>query len=188
MDNITEKSRQLRKNMTTQEKKLWNIIRNRQFFGFRFRRQFPIGNYIVDFICREKNIIIELDGGQHNENINIVYDNKRTEFLVSEGFKVVRFWNNEIDENIDGVYERLKEVFGVCDYNMYTPPQPSPTREGEQLRNFHMPPQFSQTKEGEQLKNFRIPPQPFNTKEGVQLKKFCMQPQSSQIGDKNEIQ
>ena len=101
--------------MTPQEKKLWYVIRNRQFFGYRFRRQFPIGNYIVDFICREKKIIIEIDGGQHNEPKNIEYDNKRTEYLKSEGFQVVRFWNNEIDTNMFGVYEKLKMVFGIED-------------------------------------------------------------------------
>lgn len=128
MNNQIEKSRQLRKNMTLQERKLWNIIKDRQFFGYRFRRQFPIGQYIVDFICREKKIILEIDGGQHNEDINIYYDNKRTEYLMSEGYKVIRFWNNDIDNNIEGVYEKLKEIF-VIDNNI-TPPQPSPSGEG----------------------------------------------------------
>ncbi len=113
--------------MTTQERKLWSIIKNRQFFNYRFRRQFPIGLYIVDFICREKKIIIEIDGGQHNEQNNIEYDNKRTEYLKSEGYNVIRFWNNEIDDNISGVYEKLKLVFGI---NNITPSQPSPSGEG----------------------------------------------------------
>ena len=125
-----EKSRQLRKNMTPQERKLWDIIKNRQFFGYRFRRQFPLSQYIVDFICREKKIIIEIDGGQHNEIKNIQYDNKRTEYLISEGYKVLRFWNNDIDKNIVGVYEKLKEVFEIG--KNITPPQPSPSREGVQ--------------------------------------------------------
>ncbi len=125
----TEKSRQLRKNMTSQERKLWSIIRERRFFGYRFRRQFPIGSYIVDFVCREKKIIIEIDGGQHNEKQNIEYDNKRTEFLKSEEFQVIRFWNNDVDSNMDGVYERLKEVFKIDD--KITPPQPSPSRKGD---------------------------------------------------------
>ena len=123
-----EKSRELRKNMTSQERKLWSIIKNRQFFGYRFRRQFPIGQYIVDFICREKKIIIEIDGGQHNEIKNIQYDNKRTEYLISEGYKVIRFWNNDVDKNIGGVYEKLKEFFEIG--GNITPPQPSPSREG----------------------------------------------------------
>lgn len=99
--------------MTPQEQKLWKIIRNRQFFNYRFRRQFPIGNYIVDFINREKNIIIEIDGGQHNQTKDIEYDNNRTKFLEQNGYKVIRFWNNDIDSNIEGVYEKLKEVFEV---------------------------------------------------------------------------
>ena len=101
-------SRQLRKNMTLQEKKLWSVIRNRQFFGYRFRRQFPIGQYIVDFICREKKIIIEIDGGQHNEDINVYYDNRRTEYLIAEGYKVIRFWNNEVLNNLDGICEVIR--------------------------------------------------------------------------------
>jgi len=128
MNNQIEKSRQLRKNMTPQERKLWCIIRNRQFFGYRFRRQFPLGQYIVDFICREKKIIIEIDGGQHNEIKNIQYDNERTEYLILEGYKVLRFWNNDIDKNIGGVYEKLKEAFEI--EGNITPPQPSPSREG----------------------------------------------------------
>ncbi len=99
--------------MTDQERKLWNIIRNRQFYGFRFRRQFPIEPYIVDFICHEKSIIIEIDGGQHNEPDNLKYDNERTKYLESLGFKVIRFWNTDIDNNLDGVYEHLKKFFGV---------------------------------------------------------------------------
>lgn len=126
MDNQIEKSRQLRKNMTIQERKLWNIIKNRQFFGYRFRRQFPIGEYIVDFVCREMKIIIEIDGGQHNEAQNIEYDNKRTVFLENLGYKVVRFWNNEIDNNLSGVYDKLMVIFNIS----ITPSQPSPSREG----------------------------------------------------------
>ena len=128
MNDQIEKSRVLRKNMTPQERKLWCIIRNRQFFGYRFRRQFPLGQYIVDFICREKKIIIEIDGGQHNEIKNIQYDKNRTEYLISEGYKVLRFWNNDIDKNIGGVYEKLKESFEIGEN--ITPPQPSPAREG----------------------------------------------------------
>ena len=77
--------------MTDQERKLWQIIRKRAINNFRFRRQYPIGKYIVDFICREKKLIIEVDGGQHNTKENIQADNQRTEYLESKGYKVLRF-------------------------------------------------------------------------------------------------
>ena len=95
----------LRKNMTEQEKVLWNILRNNQFYGLKFRRQVPIGNYIADFVCEIHNVIIELYGGQHNEQENVEKDKLRTEFLENKGYKVLRFWNNEVDNNLDGVCE-----------------------------------------------------------------------------------
>ena len=98
--------------MTVQEKTLWNILRNNKFYGLKFRRQVPIGNYIVDFVCEIHNMIIELDGRQHNEPDNIEYDKQRTEFLENKGYKVLRFWNNEIDNNIDGLCEVIyKTIF-----------------------------------------------------------------------------
>ena len=115
MENLKTNAKNLRKNMTDQEKKIWSIIRNRQFYNFRFLRQCIIGNYIVDFLCKARKIIIEIDGGQHNENLNKNYDNKRTMYFESKGYKVVRFWNNEIDSNIKGVFLNLKEVFNIED-------------------------------------------------------------------------
>ena len=105
-------AKMLRKNMTEQEKFLWNILRNNKFYGLKFKRQVPIGNYVVDFACEIHNLIIELDGGHHNEPDNIEYDKQRTEFLKNKGYKVLRFWNNEIDDNIDGVCEVIyKTIF-----------------------------------------------------------------------------
>ena len=102
----------LRKNMTPQEKKLWNILRNNQFYGYKFKRQVPIDNYVVDFVCELQNLIIEIDGGQHNSPENIVNDNERTKYLISKGYKIIRFWNNEIDNNLNDVcaaiYSNLK--------------------------------------------------------------------------------
>ena len=109
MSNKTFLARSLRKNATIQERRLWNLLKNRQFYNLKFKRQQPIGDYIVDFICKEAKIIIEVDGGQHNEPENIEYDKTRTEYLNNLGYKVVRFWNNEIYENIEGVVLRLKE-------------------------------------------------------------------------------
>lgn len=100
-------ARELRQNMTSQEYKLWALLRNRNFNGVKFVRQYPIGHYIVDFACRKKRIVLELDGGQHNEMQNKIYDDKRTEYLISKGYKVLRFWNNEIDDNLEGVYLKL---------------------------------------------------------------------------------
>lgn len=100
-------ARELRQNMTSQEYKLWALLRNRNFNGVKFVRQYPIGPYIVDFACRKKRIVLELDGGQHNEMQNKIYDDKRTGYLISKGYKVLRFWNNEIDDNLEGVYLKL---------------------------------------------------------------------------------
>ena len=93
--------------MTKQERLLWQFLRKKNINGLKFRRQYPIGKYIVDFICNEKRLIIELDGGQHNENQNIVYDKERTKYLETKGFKVIRFWNLDIENNIEGVYQEI---------------------------------------------------------------------------------
>ena len=92
----------LRKNLTDAEQRLWQYIRKEQL-GVKFRRQQPIGKYIVDFVCQPKKLVIELDGGQHNEVENITKDNDRTEYLKSIGYKVLRIWNNDVFENIEGV-------------------------------------------------------------------------------------
>ena len=105
MNKLTNRAKELRKNLTPQEKKLWGLLRNHRYKGLEFRRQQPIGNYIVDFICRNKWLIIEIDGGQHNEIKTIEYDKKRTKYLEEQGFTVLRFWNNDIDNNIEGVFE-----------------------------------------------------------------------------------
>ena len=108
MKNSTTKARELRKNMTPQERKIWSFLRKRSINNLKFRRQYPIENYIVDFICHEKKLIIEIDGGQHNQERNKEYDINRTKLLESKGFKVIRFWNNEVWDNIEGVYAVLE--------------------------------------------------------------------------------
>lgn len=101
------KSKELRQNSTDAEKILWGVLRNNQIHNLHFKRQKPIGNYIVDFACLKEKIIIELDGGQHNEPQNITHDNERTTYLNSLGYKVIRIWNNELFENFEGVKEYL---------------------------------------------------------------------------------
>lgn len=104
---IVAAARKLRRTSTDMERKLWHRIRDKQIEAFRFRRQRPIGKYIVDFICLEAKLIVELDGGQHAESV--LPDEKRTVFLESLGYHVVRFWNNEVLENMDGVLARIRE-------------------------------------------------------------------------------
>ena len=101
------KSKELRQNSTDAEKILWGVLRNNQIHNLHFKRQKPIGKYIVDFVCLKGKIIIELDGGQHNEPQNITHDNERTTYLNSLGYKVIRIWNNELFENFEGVKEYL---------------------------------------------------------------------------------
>ena len=116
---VTNNVRALRKNMTDVEQQLWYKIRSRQLQNFRFRRQHPIGQYIVDFICLEKKLIIELDGSQHAEDQK-KYDSIRDLWLTQQGFKVLRFWNNDVLNNMDGV------LITICQY--LPPSQPSPLK------------------------------------------------------------
>jgi len=102
---MRDKARSLRTNQTKAENSIWKLVRTKQVKGLKFRRQHPIPPYIVDFICIEKKLIVELDGGQHADTIE--YDENRTTFLESKGFTVIRFWNNEVLDNIDGLYEVL---------------------------------------------------------------------------------
>ena len=103
-------AKSMRSNMTKEELKFWCIVRAKNFYGYKFKRQVLIGNYIVDFLCPEKRLIVEIDGGQHNEDNNIQSDNVRTLYLEKQGYKIIRFWNDEVSENIEGVCERLRRV------------------------------------------------------------------------------
>jgi len=103
-------ARQLRKRMTVAEKNLWLMLRQRRLRGYHFRKQAPLGQYIVDFICHEAKIIIEIDGGQHNEDRVIIEDQKRTRWLNEQGYIVQRFWNNEIIGQLDAVLNVILEL------------------------------------------------------------------------------
>jgi len=103
-----EKARALRGNQTDAEQALWQRLRNKQLDGFRFRRQVPVGHYIADFVCHGERVIVEVDGGQHVEQKQ--YDAARTAFLEAEGYRVRRFWNNDVFGNIEGVLERVRET------------------------------------------------------------------------------
>jgi very-short-patch-repair endonuclease len=97
------RARQLRVNSTEVEKRLWNRLRARQLAGHKFRRQHYVEGYYLDFACEELKLVIELDGGQHNDHSAIQRDEVRTARLQQSGWRVLRFWNNEVTENIEGV-------------------------------------------------------------------------------------
>ena len=101
-----DRARELRRNMTDAERALWRRLRMRQLAGQRFRRQQPIGDYIVDFACPAARLVVEVDGGQHAEEER---DAARTRWLESRGYRVLRFWNNEVLGQIDGVLAVIEE-------------------------------------------------------------------------------
>jgi len=103
---LTKTAKALRKRSTDVEMILWRSLRAKQMEGLKFRRQQPIGQYIVDFVCFEKKIIIEVDGGQHAAEKK--KDVKRDEWLRNQGFTVLRFWNNEVVTNTQGVLEVVR--------------------------------------------------------------------------------
>jgi very-short-patch-repair endonuclease len=117
--------RQLRNAPTDAERALWQRLRGRQVDDAKFRRQHPFDDYILDFVCLERRIVIELDGGQHAEAV--AYDTKRTAELEKAGFVVLRFWNNEIFENMDGVLEVIWTTLQARS----NPSPPNPPLEGE---------------------------------------------------------
>ncbi|MBW1836147.1 MAG: endonuclease domain-containing protein [Deltaproteobacteria bacterium] len=93
-ESIKYRAKKLRKNMTDAERLLWRHLRNRELGGYKFRRQRPIGPYIVDFVCIEKKLVVEVDGGQHAGQVEL--DTKRSGYLKEKGYRVLRFWNNEV--------------------------------------------------------------------------------------------
>jgi very-short-patch-repair endonuclease len=110
-----ERARSLRKNLTDAERKLWFILRRKQLSSFRFRRQVPMGPYILDFVCHSVKVVIEADGGQHDESQQSAYDQKRTQWLEKQGYHVLRFWSNEIvsrgnSGNEQAVFETILKI------------------------------------------------------------------------------
>ncbi len=119
---LLARARQMRSEATDAERKLWAHLR-RNSLGVKFKRQYAVHGYIVDFCCPQRKLIIELDGGQHAERV--AYDQNRTEVLIKEGFRVLRFWNNDVLQNIEGVLESIMQA-------LQTPsPPPSPIEKWE---------------------------------------------------------
>jgi carbamoyl-phosphate synthase large subunit len=107
---LLEKAREMRKISTTAEKLLWELLRNQQLHDMKFRRQHPLGNYILDFYCHELLLAIELDGSHHAEASQQDHDEQRTAFLAERGIRELRFWNNEVIENAAGVLQQIAET------------------------------------------------------------------------------
>jgi 2-methylaconitate isomerase len=131
MDEPLPRARSLRQNQTDSEQRIWSKLRGRRFDGFKFRRQVPLGRYIVDFVCFDRRVILELDGGQHGEQETKKYDAERTAWLESQSFRVVRIWNHEVWEDEDAVEEFLwQRLHDMAEPNAHQPltPDPSPAR------------------------------------------------------------
>ena len=111
--NSIDKARNLRREQTKAESVFWNAVRNRQFYDLKWRRQVPVGRYIADFLCESKKLIIELDGGQHATDDARRYDKKRSQILQQYGYHVIRFWNDEILNNLNGILDSLANELGI---------------------------------------------------------------------------
>lgn len=118
-------ARKLRKNMTDAEQLLWRHFRDRQLGGYKFRRQHPIGTFVVDFVCLEKKLVIEVDGGQHAKQLES--DVRRSDYLKEKGYRVLRFWNNEVLQKSESVLSVI-----LSSLNEEPPhPGPLPQKRGE---------------------------------------------------------
>ena len=119
VDNLKGIVKSLRKRLTDAEKVLWKHLRAKQLQGLKFRRQEPIGKYVVDFVCYQKRIVVEVDGGQHSKESS--KDEERDRWFQKEGYKVLRFWNNDVLTNTDGVLEVIMKNVS---------PSPGPSHRG----------------------------------------------------------
>jgi very-short-patch-repair endonuclease len=117
----TMRSRELRLNATDAERKLWAQLSARKIAGVRFNRQFPIGPFICDFVSRTARLVIEVDGGQHA--VDVEKDRARTLYLEAQGYRVIRFWNNDVLERIEGVVNEIEVALKTC-------PPPTPPASG----------------------------------------------------------
>ena len=120
--NLGEIARHLRKRPTEAEQRLWNRLRDRQLEGLKFRRQQPMGRYVLDLVCYERGMVIEIDGGQHA--MQKEKDEERDKWFIEQGFIVLRYWNNDVLTNIEGVLEDIRKH---CLYHPH--PCPLPSRE-----------------------------------------------------------
>jgi very-short-patch-repair endonuclease len=119
------KAKRLRRDLTDAERKLWGILRNSQIEGAKFRRQQPIGPFVADFVCQDRRLVVEADGGQHQVS---AADDRRTAFLKQAGYRMLRFWNGDILENIDGVAASIAIALTTPHPARASRESPSPSR------------------------------------------------------------
>ena len=108
----TRRARALRRDAPAAERIVWRHLRNRQLDGWKFTRQEPIGPYVVDFACREKRLVVEVDGATHSTADELASDSRRTAFLETKGYRVIRFTNEQVYENVDAALEEISLVLG----------------------------------------------------------------------------
>jgi predicted helicase/very-short-patch-repair endonuclease len=156
---LLERIRGLRRNATDAEHVLWQLLRNRQLMGYKFRRQHPLAGYILDFYCHEAGLAVELDGGQHAEPGQAAYDAQRTRVLEAEGVRVLRFWNNDVLRNTEAVLQAIWDALAPVDDPHDPHPQPFsqgekgaelPSPSGSAAHDPH-PQHFSQGEKGAEL-------------------------------------
>jgi very-short-patch-repair endonuclease len=124
VDTRVPRARRLRRDMTDAERKLWWHLRRLPIDHSHFRRQATIGPYFADFACHERRLVIEVDGSQHNQPENVIRDTERSIYLQSQGYRILRFWNNDVLKNIDGVMEAI--LAGMHQNEKSPPPLPPP--------------------------------------------------------------
>jgi len=132
-----ETARRLRRDLTDAERRIWYQVRGGRIGGAKFRRQQPMGRYVVDFVCHESKLIVELDGGQHAERE--AADSARTRWLESQGYRVIRFWNNDVLKNTDGVIAEIMKYLSPS----HVPSPPAPLPQGARGVSEHAPPRGS---------------------------------------------
>jgi very-short-patch-repair endonuclease len=129
-----QSAKRLRANTTTAEQILWRHLRSLNVKGSHFRRQVAIGPYIADFACMAQRLIVEVDGSQHGDEANLRHDEKRTLWLQSEGYRVIRFWNNDVMSRTETVLEAIHDMIAVTPPRLQDAGDPPPLGEGETQR------------------------------------------------------
>jgi type I restriction enzyme M protein len=131
-DNLLAFARELRQTATDAETWLWQVLRDRRMAGHKFRRQHPIAPYVLDFYCQELKLAVELDGSQHNTDPGRAKDQRRGDFLATQGIQVLRFWNNDALQQPEAV---LEAIFAAVTKSCPSPPTPLPVGEGSEYRD-----------------------------------------------------